>query len=297
MDAKSAILSQQVAWAKRRGIRLQKGNPKSRGDAYYTTSLGDNLFEPLCREAEIEYEQGDGTPLKSKNGSLPHLWALHNSDAIAVNVFHYWKTRSPATVARYLGIPEKGIESIHFEQKFQILPSGTKPNIDVAIRYCPNSELAWVGIESKMVETYPAVPRKLFDDKYFVVPAQWWTGLDATRRLAESFRGDGKKTETERHHLDRGQLIKHVLGLRSACRESNTDLCKVMLIYLWFDVDSSEAREHEKELAALADVLARDGVQFRAITWQELIGAMSESEREKHTEYVAYLCERYVGVF
>lgn len=295
MDAKIAIMTQQAAWANRRGIRLQKGNPKSIGDAYYTTCLRDNLLEPLCEEADLEYQQGDGTPLKSKNGSLPHLWALHNSDAIAVNVFHYWKTRSPATVARYLHIPEKGIASIHFERKFQILPSGTKPNIDVAIRYCPNSELAWVGIESKMVETYPSIRRKLFDEKYFGASAQWWAGLDATRRLAESFRGDGGKAETTQRHLDRGQLVKHLLGLRCACREMNANPKRVMLIYLWFDADSQEARQHEEEIRQFAAVLKTDSVEFRAMTWQSLIHAISLGERERHTDYVTYLRDRYLG--
>lgn len=274
-------------------MALQKGHPRSPGEALYTPSLRENLFEPLCDDATREYAQGDGTPLKGKNGCLPHLWALHNSDAIAANVFHYWKIRDPGRVSHFLDAPV-GTASIHFERKFQILPRGTKPNIDVALRFAPGAELDWVGIESKMVETYPATRRKLFDEKYFAAGATWWAGLDNTRLLAESFRGDGGKTEEVNRHLDRGQLIKHVLGLRNACRIAGTDPSRVMLMYFWFDVDSPEARRHEEEVAAFAPVLASDGVRFRAMTWQTVIGHVAEREQDRHPEYVAYLRTRYL---
>jgi hypothetical protein len=167
LDAETAIKKRQIAWAGTCGIQLQKGNPRSAEEPLYTQSLNENLFEPLSAEARMEFEQGDGTPLMAKNGSLPHLWALHNSDAIAVNVFGYWKARDCHRIARYLNIPRDGIMGLSFEQKFRILPQGTKPNIDVAIQYQPGSEVDWVGIEAKLTETYPAKRRKLFDEKYF----------------------------------------------------------------------------------------------------------------------------------
>lgn len=293
LDALAVIKAQQTAWSATRRLRLQKGNPKSAEEAMYTHTLSDNLFEPLSREATTEFEQGDGTPLQAKNDTLPHLWALHNSDAIAANVFDYWKSRDCSQVVQYLDIPADGVIGLTFEQKFRILPQGTTPNIDVAIKYKPESEFEWVGIESKLTETYPAKRRNLFDEKYFA-PGCWWDGIHNTRQLAESFRGDGKKTEAIKRHLNRGQLIKHVLGLRNACRLNQTDPSRVKLIYLWYDVDSPEARSHQQEVQEFAEVLARDEVQFSAMTWQSLINRIAEGEREHHPNYVEYLSVRYL---
>lgn len=293
LDAEMVIKKRQIAWAVTRGIRLQKGNPRSAEEPLYTMSLNENLFEPLSPEATLEFEQGDGTPLMAKSGTLPHLWALHNSDAIAVNVFGYWKSRDCSQVAQYMGIPCDGIAGLSFEQKFRILPKGTKPNIDVAIKYRPGSEVDWVGIEAKLTETYPAKRRKLFDEKYFVTGG-WWDGLPATRRLAESFRGDGNNTERTKRHLDRGQLIKHILGLRSSCRLRQCDPCRVRLVYLWYNVDSPEARRHQQEVEEFSAVLASDGVAFQAMTWQQLIQRIVNGEMEQHPSYAAYLEHRYL---
>jgi len=297
-DAQSLIKKRQSEWAASQGIRLQKGSAKSAKSSnaiLYTHSLHENLFEKLSAEVTKEFEQGDGRPLMGKKGSLPHFWALHNSDAIAANVFCYWKARDCSRVAHYLNIPKDGLANLTFEQKFRILPHGNKtaPNIDVAIQYAPGCVLDWVGIECKLTETYPAKRRHFFDEKYFV-PGRWWDGLPGTRRLAESFRGDGRKTETTKRHLDRGQLIKHVLGLRNACRLKQTDPCRIKLIYLWYDVGLPEARLHEQEVEAFAAVLGRDGVQFQAMTWQHLIRALVEGEREQHPNYVDYLARRYL---
>jgi len=258
--------------------------------------LCENLYEPLCAEATRDYEQGDGTPSKAKNGYLAHLWALYNSDAIAANVFNYWKTRDPGRMSVYLDVRSDIIESIQFERKFQILPQGTKPNIDVAIRCASGGEFDWIGIESKMVETYPAKRRKLFDEKYFAPGGTWWDGLPETRRLAESFRGDGSKTAPINRHLDRGQLIKHILGLRNACRKTGNDPSRIMLIYMWFDVDSPEARRHDQEVSEFAAVLTGDGVRFRSSTWQTLIKHLVEGEEETHPAYTAYLRDRYLPI-
>jgi len=296
MDSESeeVIYKNQRAWASRCGIRLVKGSPGTKKPLLYVEKLDDNLFEPLCPEARLEYEHGNGTPLAGKNGRLPHLHAVHNSDALAANVFHYWKMREPSRVARYLdvGAKEPMSPSIHFEKKFHILPR-TPPNIDVAIRHQNGCCCDWVGIESKFVETYPAKRRKLFDDEYFG-PSVCWSGLTTTRELAESFRGNGKEFEATEKHLDRGQLIKHLLGLQRRYREQGSDPKRARLVYLWYHVDTEESHRLQQEVVEFNRVLQSDGVLFKAMTWQELISRIVEAERANHGCYVEYLRDRYL---
>lgn len=294
-DSSGLIKHAQIAWAKRHGIPLVKGSPATKEPPLYVRALKDNLFEPLSPESHREYEQGSGTPLASKDGCLPHLHATHNSDAIAANVFHYWKTRNPSRMAYYLemGTRSPRIPTVHFEQKFPILSRGTPPNIDVAIRHQNGCCCDWLGIESKLTETYPAERRKLFDHKYFDSAVNW-DGLEQTKKLAESFRGDGKQQEQTKRHLDRGQLIKHLLGLRNSYRQHG-DPQHARLVYLWYDVGTEESRKHQLELKEFAAHLQNDKVRFQAMTWQDLISRIAEGERANHGQYVEYLLDRYLS--
>ena len=54
----------------------------------------------------------------NSNGKMQ---ALHSSSAIVVNVFEYWKSKSPDFIAKALKIPSKKIEEIVFEEKFPIV--------------------------------------------------------------------------------------------------------------------------------------------------------------------------------
>ena len=178
--------------------------------------------------------------------------------------------RHPSRVACYLdmGTHRPTSPSIHFEKKFRILPSaGTCPNIDVAIRHENGRCCEWMGIESKFTETYPAKPQKFFDDKYFG-PQVCWCGLGATRKLAETFRGSGKKLQTQKTHLDRGQLIKHLLGMRQCYARQSAHAPHLRLVYLWYNVGTEESCKHQREVECFADVLKDDGVFFQAMTWQ-----------------------------
>lgn len=294
-DTATAIKRRQSEWAEQRRISLQPGNPRSSGPALYTYSLEANLFEQLGTAATEEFRQGDGSALSGKRGSRPHLWALHSSDALTVNVFNYWKKRNCAQMARYLDLPGDGAVDMHFEKKFPILSSGSKPpNIDVAIKFAPGFPCPWAGIECKFGEVYPAKRRKLFDEKYFAPGTQSWEGLRHTRKLAETFKGDGRIREKTARHLDRGQLIKHLLGLRNWCRSNNTDPSGIVLIYLWYDADSVEARLHEEEVSNFAETLKSDNVNFKHMTWQALITRVVEKASDGDCDYAAYLKDRYL---
>jgi hypothetical protein len=72
------------------------------------------------------------------------------------------------------------------------------------------------------------------------------------------------------------------------------DPCRIRLIYLWYDVDSPEARRHQQEVEEFSAVLANDGVQFQAMTWQQLIRRFVDGERELHPSYTGYLERRYL---
>jgi hypothetical protein len=70
MNAYEYLVSKQILWANRRGIRLgsQFRNASDaalpeRGRKLFVYDLEDNLFEPLTSEARRAFEDGDGREL------------------------------------------------------------------------------------------------------------------------------------------------------------------------------------------------------------------------------------------
>ena len=91
MDVYHQIIVRQQEWAKRRGIILI-GSAGERGEKNYTSTLSENLFEPLSEAAKESFGHGNGNETVGTPTHTAKMQALHSSSALGVNVFHYWQS-------------------------------------------------------------------------------------------------------------------------------------------------------------------------------------------------------------
>lgn len=209
------------------------------------------------------------------------MWALASSSALAVNFFDAWREAPKDPLASALGF-EEDIAALSFEHKCKNYPVGPKsPNLDVSLTLKSGAR---VGIESKFAEPFrtPGVDSVLALKYYPVGSGRWRkVGLEGAQRLADKMRGQWD-------YLDVPQLLKHLLGLRS---EAPHEVAR--LLYLWFDTGLEDAQQHRKEVEQFRDAIDGDGVDFKAITYQELFRRLDKSHSDPAPGWRAYLGERY----
>ena len=218
-DPAAFIFQKQTLWAQRKGHRLC-GSAGTRGRLAYTTTLDDNLFEPLMPEARRDFAEGDGAEL-GQGGTVPgKMQAVHSSSALSANLFHYWRRIGrPDIVAKACGLSASKIAGISFEQHLPIDPRFRfSPNLDALIMYDGGS-VQRIGVECKFSEPFSSRTHLGLKDRYFDAGVRdLWTTLPSVCALGKEICPDNKRYE----YLDAAQLVKHVLGLRrcsgSACR-------------------------------------------------------------------------------
>lgn len=98
------LKERQKIWAAIHEIDLI-GSKITKGERIYTECIEDNLFaRQMLESTKREYSSADGQEFG--NGEFPgKMQALHSSSAIVVNVFEYWKSKSPDFIAKALKIP------------------------------------------------------------------------------------------------------------------------------------------------------------------------------------------------
>jgi hypothetical protein len=271
------ILSRQRRWAER--------SNKSAVRDYFDT-VGNNLFEPLAADATDEFNRADGNELGSLGGSPAKMLALRSSSALAVNVFHYWRTRDLSVLAKVLRIPSSGLASLEFERLTPIAKNVNRrifprdPNIDVVLRY-DRGGIREIGIESKFAEAYGShigIKRAYLDEDSL------WQGIPHVRRFAE-MNCAPKRTVG----VDYAQLIKHILGLK----HRNGSVAKFRLLYLWYAVPMAVTALHVEQLSDFQALLRSDGIRFDSMTYQEVIQRLALALGPEHRSYLAYLADRY----
>jgi hypothetical protein len=89
--------------------------------------------------------------------------------------------------------------------------------------------------------------------------------------------------------LDVAQLLKHMLALARRFDDQWSLCC------LWFELPGSLADQHRRELTAFTAHLGADAANFLALTYQELFARMVPFVEQDHSEYIAYLRDRYVS--
>jgi len=208
---------------------------------------------------------------------------------LGVNIFQYWKkVGDVAAIATACGLCVSGSKSprrIRFEQKFEICPAFQRsPNLDVVIENDDRSRIKAYGIECKFSEAYSSRQHSGLDPKYLDLTGMW-EEIPATRSLAATI----SPKDDSFKHLHAAQLIKHVLGLKT-----RYSLQGFRLLYLWYDVPGEDGVAHSKEVEKFTEIVSRDKVPFKSLTYQELIATLSDQARDVHTQYVEYISGRYL---
>lgn len=269
-----SICAQQRAWADQKGIKVDKDG--------YTLRLRDNLFQSLSPETEEEFESGKGDELGSGD-DRGKMQALHSSSALVLNVFEYWRNRNVDEIASVCGAP-KGMTEMRFEQTHPTPLGGVPPHLDVEFRGIGVSPLA---IESKFTEPYQRHTKRTIKNGYFSKPGLWVT-LPKCENLAKRIHEEEQRG-TSFIYLDAPQLLKHILGLTTTFGSTGFEL-----LYLWYEVPSSEAARHCTEIKNFGKYIG-DEVCFRDMTYQELFEAINKlpiTDRD-YISYLSYLRERY----
>lgn len=279
------IISKQINWATNSGISLT-GSKRSQGRKAYTEKLKDNLFEPLDSDSYNSFKDADGNELLVRNGSLPKMQALHSSSALAVNIFHYWRSRNEAAIASACGLCREGNKlktSITFEdRKCKVSDSFTRPpNIDVVIR--TNDKI--FGIESKFSEAYGGRKHSGIAEKY-LNEKHIWEDIHNLEKLANSISPDDNTFEL----LHVAQLIKHILGLKQSTKGKS----HFRLLYLYYDVMGSDSHQHLEEIKRFKEVTDADEIRFSYMSYQELIIKLANKHRANHPDYISYITSRYL---
>ena len=91
------------------------------------------------------------------------------------------------------------------------------------------------------------------------------------------------------NYIHTSQLIKHTLGLINEYGRENFHL-----VYLWYNVPCKEGCHVEEEIGHITSIFKADGINFKTLTYQELILKLAETCRASHPEYVKYITERYL---
>jgi len=285
MKAYEYITAKQTQWALNRGIPLI-GSEGSRGRPAYTPELNQNLFEPLDLDVRKSFEQGDGNEI---SGNPAKMQAVHSSSALSVNVFQYWqRIEQVSVIASACGFCRKGnavSQKIVFEDKYPIDDKFQfSPNIDVVFHNSDSSRFKRFAVECKFSESYSSQEHNGIKPAYIgLVPI--WSGIPTLYDLAKSICPNDNRFI----YLHSAQLIKHILGLKAKCDKNG-----FRLLYLWYDVLGKEGAIHRDEIEKFSEVAKADSIYFDAMSYQELILALSKEYRQGHTGYIKYLSERYL---
>ena len=281
------IVSKQIQWAKNNSIPLT-GSKGERGRATYTHDLNQNLFEPLLEENQKQFDSGNGQEVLGSPEIPAKMQALHSSSALGVNIFQYWQKRGLfkeiAAACGFCSRNSNYSESIVFEDKYSI---DTKfvipPNIDVVFHNNESSPYKLFAVECKFSEAYGGRAHGGLKSKY-LDETKLWTDLAALKKLGWETNHDAKRYS----YLDAAQLIKHILGLKA-----HDGSKEFKLLYLWYDVLGIDGASHRAEVEDFTKIAKEDGINFHAMTYQELIAILDRNYRTEHSEYIKYLTERY----
>lgn len=276
MDAHTYLTRKQLAWARRNHVEHDASG--------FVARLEDNLFQPLSDGALGEYKQGAGGEL---NGNMR---ALHSSSALIVNLFDFWRRQdSAAAIFRACGLEVRGSgATIEFERVFPVAGvKGTPPHLDVVVS-APRGRV--IAFESKFREPYPGGHKEKVQAQYFNDPGRW-AHLGELHKLAQRVSAG----EAPFTHLHVSQFIKHILGLTSAYPDrAKGTFVGFTFIYAWHDTPFDEGSAHRREIGKFAEMAAADGVDFRAITHQEILLNLASEAGASHRAYLDYITGRYL---
>jgi hypothetical protein len=279
MNGARQIKSKQKAWATRRNLLSNIQFP------YYLTDVDNNIFGGLNEKTESEFQKADGGELKDTKSRPAKMKALHSSSALAVNIFQYWRgnnnIRDITAACGFCSKKNRRTFELEFERKYTIhAKESHHPNIDVVISSNEEVVSKIYAIECKMTEPFGSSHSEVSDE--YLSTDSLWLDLPALKTLAQKSK--------EFKYLDVAQLIKHILGLMDEYRDKK----KFLLMYLYYDVAGSDSSVHYKEIEKFKKVATIDQIDFRYLSYQELIVKLGDEYYLGNETYCNYIRERYL---
>jgi hypothetical protein len=217
-----------------------------------------------------------------------------SSAALVANTFGFFLDR-PAD------LPSLGLEqdwawppaSVQLEAIVRFPWSGGRhPCLDVLVQ----TTSAFIGVESKRYEPFRSKPAPALSEAYW--RPVWGERMGGYAQVRDALR-DGVSWF---RHLDAAQLVKHAFGLRTAAAIQGAAARMPVLLYLhaepdrWPDgraVPLAEIQAHRREIAAFADLVAGDEVQFFATTYRDMLRSWDASPLPAVREHVDAVRGRY----
>ena len=328
MTALEFIKLKQIVWAEKYIKKLNENNEnkihlvsgtlingkEANNSQEYFEEIKYNLFPikddknineyGLRKINNVAYSKGSGNEIIDKiekkeenktKTTRAKMKAVFSSSAIVVNLFQYWQNNNNdishlLKALRIIGKHNNKTKNatIKFEVKKEITNPDTSetistPNLDITIEGGNLQHI--IAIESKFTEPYSHKTQKELAEKYN--NDELWKGLEEIKEEIDKLEKEKREKIFKFKRLDYLQLTKHILGLKTQHGK------KFKLLYLWYDVPGTEGCEHRKEIEEFKELL-KDKIDFRSITYQEVIYYLRKNYYNEHKEYIDYLVERYL---
>jgi hypothetical protein len=274
------ICQQQRKWADKKGKQYESKD--------HMQKLKDNLFICLSDSSFDEFQSGRGNELGTAK-SPGHMYSLHSSSALVVNVFEYWRqSGNIQSIAKACGAMHK-MNHLRFEMTYPTPLKGTAPHLDIELS---NERGEILVVESKFTEIYRITqPNPRISPRYLTKEGLWLKIPKCGALFTDIYKRGSIGTDFL--YMDVIQLLKHILGLSNSKKEFE-------LLYLWYEVtDSPEATKHRQEIKEF-NACVGDEIHFRAMTYQELfdnIKKLPEPIPEPEDDYINYMLYLYGRYF
>jgi hypothetical protein len=147
--------------------------------------------------------------------------------------------------------------------------------LDVVIE----TSVALIGIESKRYEPFRTKDTGTLSGAYD--RKVWGDAMGRYEAVRDRLRAETLCFE----HLDAVQLVKHAFGLRTSAKRKH--LGRVALLYLYAEPESwgcgkpvlkSHVERHREEVRRFGELVAGDEVEFRSMTYHNLLSTWTQSE-------------------
>ncbi len=249
--------------------------------------MTDSIFPYLPKELIAQALQASpGNEIESGKFDSPE-----SSAALAVNTFGFFLER-PADLPPLSGTETNGWPArVVAIEKCVRFPwrGGKHPWLDAYAE----TGTHMIGIESKRYEPFRGPSNKTFSDAYR--RRVWGEHMGPFEKLRDQL----AKRKVEFHHLDAVQLVKHAFGLRTHASKNSK---QAILLYLYAEPSSwpngkiiPEVRiqKHREEVALFGEFVRHAEVDYKHLTYKQLLSTLEESENEEVRRHAQNISERF----
>ena len=175
---------------------------------------------------------------------------------------------------------------------------GKHPNLDVLVV----TPTALIGVESKRFEPFRTRQDSAFSDAYW--RDVWGGQMDGYQAARDHNRRVKESGRREYSRLDRAQLVKHALALRTQVQPGGRfPGRRPVLYYIYAESDAfaksgdpiapDAKAQHRREIAEFAAAVANDEVAFVSCTYRQLLAHWQQNDDPEIAAHAARVMERF----